>query len=283
MDARARVREFLGGGAVDRPPVLAFALDLAARVASATRAELLADPHLLSLGLRDAVRLCSLDAAVLALRAAELPELAAGAPPTGIAHLAVCAEAVSRLRVLLGDSAAITVLLPGPLTLLGQAGRQASPELLEDTGMRLLNAVTIFGPHQLDTMGVWEEAPTADAACLRKPLAPLWNAASYYSVPSLFAARSGSPGAAAIGARAVTVWGGATPRALVAAGATRIGLPLLPPPAPQPLQLPRNSFLITAGELPAEADTGWLRTVTAAASFAPDRLRARLGRSASRR
>lgn len=278
MDARARVREYLRGGAADRPVVLAFTLDLAARVASATRAELLADPHLLSVGLRDAVRLCSLDSAVVALRSAELPGLATGTPPSDIACLAVCAEALARLRILLGDSAGITVLLPGPLTLLAQAASEAVPagmagtDHLEDAGMCLLGAATFLGPARLDTLGVWEEAPVAEAACLRDPLTPLWNAASFYSMPSLFIARVAGADAGSVGACAVAVLHDSIAEALAGAGAARVGFPIRPPPAPQLDAVPRNGFLITAGEVPAEADMTWLQELTVKARFRRDAL-----------
>jgi hypothetical protein len=270
MDARARVREYLRGGAADRPVVLAFTLDLAARVASATRAELLADPHLLSVSLRDAVQLCSLDSAVVALRSSELPGLATGTPPADIACLAICAEALARLRILLGDSAAITMLLPGPLTLLARAAVPAGmgrTDHLEDAGMRLLGAAALLGPTELDALGVWEEAPVAEAACLRDPLTPLWNAASFYSMPSLFIARAAGADAGSVGACAVAVLHDGIAEALSGAGAARIGFPIRPPPAPQIDAVPRNGFLITAGEVPTEADITWLQEVTGKARF----------------
>jgi hypothetical protein len=279
MGARARVREYLRGGGADRPVVLAFTLDLAARVTSATRADLLADPHLLSVGVRDAVQLCSLDSAVVALRPAELPGLATGTPPSDIACLAICAEALARLRILLGDRAAITVLRPGPLTLLAQAAGEAVPaglagtggtDHLEDAGMCLLGAATFLGPTQLDALGVWEEAPVADAACLRDPLTPLWNAAAFYSMPSLFIARAGGPDAGSVGACAVAVLHDSVAEALRRAGAARVGFPIRPPPAPQIDAVPENGFLITAGEVPAEADITWLQEVTGQARFRGD-------------
>ncbi len=273
MDARARVREFLRGGTADRPPVLAFTLDLAARVASATRSELLADPHLLSVSVRDAVELCGFDSAVLAPRASELPGLADRARPDEVGCLAVCAEAISRLRILLGDRAAITVLLPGPLTLLGQAcagaasPAQADAGRLEDAGTRLLGVAMFIGPPLLDGIGVWEEVAATDAAVLREPLTPLWNAAGFYSMPSLFVARTAAAGAGSVGASAVAAWDGTTAEALAAAGATRVGMPILPPPAPQLSAVPRNSFLMTAGEVPAEAGIGWLQEITGHVMF----------------
>jgi hypothetical protein len=231
---------------------------------------------LLSVGLRDAVQLCSLDSAVVALRSAELPGLATGTPPSDIACLAICAEALARLRILLGDRAAITVLLPGPLTLLAQAASEGVPagpawmgetDHLEDTGMCLLGAAEFLGPAQLDALGVWEETPVADAVCLRDPLTPLWNAASFYSMPSLFIARAGGPDAGSVGACAVAVLHDGLAGALSAAGAARIGFPIRPPPVPQLEAVPANGFLITAGEVPAAADITWLQELTAKARF----------------
>jgi hypothetical protein len=231
VEGRARVRDFLAGRATDRPPFLPLAIDFCARLEQTTRAELLTDPSLLTRGLLGAQELFGFDAIVIALAPDELE-----ARP-------VVAEAVHRLRVLAADRAAVGLLLPG--------GREV--DLLEEA-----NAI---GPQNLDLLGVVEPrlGGEAEAAELASALAPLWNVARYYAVPSLFAAAHGGPEAAALGSDAVSVWSGARPDELLAAGARRVGVPLRPEDAAP--ELPPGGFYTTAGELPAETDLDWLHAV----------------------
>ena len=264
MDARTRTREFLQGRAADRPPFLPHALDVAARVASATRADLLADPHLLTTALLDVVELCAFEAAVLALREEEVRGVGDGSPPAQVPALEVCAEAVSRLRALLGERAAIAIALPGPASLLGGRASEQDPGRLEEAAARLLQAADFLGPPQLDVLGVVETLPvgSGDVDALEPVLSPLWNIARFYSMPSLFLAGSADPAVGSIGASAVAAWEGATPDELAGAGANRVGVPV---EASRPSRLPDlapHQFFLTAGEIPPEAEIELVQQLT---------------------
>lgn len=265
MEGRARVREFLQGRPADRPPFLPLALDFSAAVAQASRAELLADPQLLTSALLDVLELSSLDGAIVALDAEEVGAVAGGMPPSDVPVLEVCADAFGRLRALLGERAGVGVLLPGPATLAGRPGGELEPPELEEAGARLLEAAQFLGPPRLDVIGVWEARAIAgeDVKALRSALAPLWNAVRFYAVPSLFAATAAEPPAGSIGAAAVTAWSGATPDALAAAGAGRVGVPVRVSESPQVPLLPPGGFFVTPGEIPPDTEIDWVQALSA--------------------
>ena len=217
MEGRRRVRDFLSGRSVDRAPFLPLVTDLAARLEQVSREEqLAADPQTLTRTLAGAQALFGLDAVVLTVERAQL---------------AAAVEAVQRLRVLLGERAALVVLLPGP-------------------ELELANAI---GLQHVDALGV-----IADEAGPER-LTPLWNVARYYAAPSLLVCPRGSTDSARGGADAVAVWAGATAEELLAAGARRVGVAIAPGGEPPPL--PPGGFYTTAGELPAGTDVEWFHRI----------------------
>jgi hypothetical protein len=219
MEGRRQVRAFLAGRHAERAPFLPLVTDFAARLQQVSRAEMLADPQTLTRTLVAAQALFDLDAVALQVDRA---------------HLATAAEAARRLRVLLGERAALVVLLPAP-------------------ELELARALEL---EHVDVLGVLAADVEPDG------LAPLWNVARYYAVPSLLVCPRGTTAAAGAGADAVAVWDGATAKELLAAGAPRAGVPIAPGGEPPPL--PAGGFYITAGELPAEADVDWFHRITRA-------------------
>lgn len=223
------MRDFLAGRSAGRPPFLPFATDFAARLEQVTRTEMLADPNVLTRALLGLQWLFGLDALVLLVEVDSAP---------------VWAEAIHRLRILVGDRAALAVVLDG-------------------AGLGVANAL---GLEQVDVLGVLERAllDGDGAAELADRLTPLWNVARYYAVPSVFVAARAPAAAAEVGADAVVVWEGASAAELLAAGARRAGHSLLAGEAVPPL--PPGAFVTTAGELPADTDVDWFReTATALA------------------
>jgi hypothetical protein len=188
--------------------------DFAARLEQVSREDMLADPQVLTRTLVGAQSLFGLDAVVVPVERVE-----------------VAAEAVRRLRALLGDRAALVALLPDP-------------------ELELANALDL---QHVDVVAVTADEPEPDR------LAPLWNVARYYSAATWLVCPRGSAEAARAGADAVAVWEGAGPDELLAAGARRVGVAVEPGAPPPPL--PAGGFHTTAGELPADADVDWFREV----------------------
>jgi hypothetical protein len=219
VETRGWVRAFLAGGHAERAPFLPLVTDFAARLEQVSREEMLADPQTLTRTLVAAQALFDLDAVAL---------------PVERAHLASAAEGVRRLRVLLGERAALIVLLPAP-------------------ELELANAL---GLEHVDALGVLAAEVEPDR------LAPLWNVARYYAVPSLLICPRGSTDAARAGADAVAVWEGATAEELLTAGARRAGVAIAPGGEPPPL--PAGGFYTTAGELPRETDVDWFQRIARA-------------------
>lgn len=272
MDGRRRVREFLLGGQTDRPPFVPFALDFAAGLAQATREDLLADPHLVTEAVIEVIEVCGLDSLVLWLRPADLPGLLTAADPGDVPALAVSAEAIRRLRILLADRAAVGVGLPGPGTLLGSPAADLDDGALEAAASSVLRAAQFLQPPLLDLVGVVETEPVraVDVPPLRAALAPLWNAVRFYSIPSLFGAAEAHPDAGAIGAAAVTVWSGSDPAELFERGAARVGLPISPEAAAILPRRPAHAFYTTPGEIFAGTDVAWVQGLATEIAFATD-------------
>jgi hypothetical protein len=190
--------------------------DFAVRLEQVTREEMLADPQVLTRTLVGAQSLFGLDAVVV---------------PVEPARADVAAEAVRRLRTLLGERAALVALLPAP-------------------SLELANALDL---QHVDVVAITAGEVEADR------LAPVWNVARYFSAATWLVCPRGSADAARAGADAVAVWEGATPDELLAAGARRVGVMIEPGGARPPL--PEGGFHTTAGELPADTDVDWLREV----------------------
>jgi hypothetical protein len=260
MQGRERVRLHLGGRDADRPPLIAFATDFAARLEQVEARELWQDVGVLTRTLMSLEGLFGLDAIVVDVPVAALAD----------GRLATVADGVARLRMLLDDRAALVLALPGPLTCAADAGRDRTPETLEDLGAEILDAAKTIGPEHADCLAVIERAPVtgADVQPLDDALTPLWNAARYYAAPSLLVAADGPGELADSGADALVVWAGASPHELAARGARRVGAPIEPPSAgieaAELPELPAGGFYSTRGELPADTEIEWLHHVVAA-------------------
>jgi hypothetical protein len=254
VQGRDRVRTFLLGGEADRPPFLAFASGLAARLAQRSRDELLSDPQSLTQAHLDAVAVCGFECVLLDPGDRPVLEAQRGAVPGGGEALRVLAEAEERLRVLLGESAALGVVLPGPLALASQLGRPPEVDELESLGSTILGVFQSLRPPLVDLVVVREGSVREDqVAEIGAALAPLWNAARYYSMPSLFLAARAGVAVASVGADAVAVGEGAAPEELALAGAKRVGVPVDPERGSLP-PLPPGGFYLTAGEIPPDTD-----------------------------
>lgn len=264
MEARHRARRYLLGGDVDRPPFVAFATDLTARLAQTTPPALFADPQILTQSFMEAVAVCKLECVVLALPAEAVRTAVAGEPEAP--ELAATREAIVRLRTLLGGRAALVLALPGPLELAATMGRASDNDELDDIVAALLRLIQSLHPPDLDVVAVVErEVPAGDEDMLGSALASLWNSAHYYSMPGLLVVASGGELMARSRADAVAVWDGADPATLLTAGARRVGVPVPPsaflPEGGELPRLPAGGFFVSRGEIPAEAEVARVRTV----------------------
>jgi hypothetical protein len=267
VEGRARVRSFLLGGPSDRPPLIPFATEFTARLAQVEPDELFSDPHLLTQAYLESRAVCRFECVVLTVPADALARVTLGIPVATEPRLSVVQEGVRRLRTLLGEGAGLAVALPGPGTLATSLGRLPGEKDLEEVTAKLLEAVAYLEAPLVDVFGILETEPVVkpDAALLAEALAPVWNTARYYSAPSLFACARGGVEVGQIGASAVAVWEGAAPAELLAAGAARVGVPMVPGEALPPL-LP-GGFYTTRGEIPADADVALIqRSLTQTAS-----------------
>jgi hypothetical protein len=251
---RKRVRRFLSGREGDRPPFVAFATELAARLEQVDPERLIEEPNALTRALLGLQELFRLEAIVLEVPADTLPR-AGGA----------VAEGLKRLRALLGERAAVVLALPGPRTIAAVADEPPTAEALDRFGSELLAAAASLEPQHADCLAVLERVEVRDEeiAALDEALTPLWNAARYYSLPSLLVLARAGRAAAGSGANAVAVWEGATGAELVQAGARRVGIPVTVGAASPP-PLPPGGFWTTAGELPAQTEVEWLHELVSA-------------------
>jgi hypothetical protein len=255
---RERVRAHLAGRPADRRPFLPFATALAARLDQVPPEQLLDEASSLTRALAGAQSLLDLDAVIV-----DVPP-----PALTAAGIAVVGEAVLRLRASLGDRAALVLALPGPRTLAEAGSVEPTPDALDDFGAGILAAANELDPHRADCLAIVERAALPDEAvgALDEALSPLWNAARYYALPSLFVAAQAGPAAARIGSDAISIWSGVTPDELVAAGRGPVGVTVevgLPPPL-----LPPGGFYTTAGDLPADTDLEALRALLGAMAAA---------------
>jgi hypothetical protein len=255
---RERVRAHLAGRPADRPPFLPFATELAARLEQVPPGQLLDEASSLTRTLAGVQALLDLDAVIVDV------------PPSALtaAGLGVVGEAVLRLRASLGDRAGLVLALPGPRTLAEAGSVEPTPDALDDLGAGILAAANEIDPHRADCLAIVERAALPDEAvdALDEALSPLWNAARYYALPSLFVAAQAGPAAARIGSDAISIWSGATPDEVAGAGHGPVGVPVdagssLPP-------LPPGGFYTTADDLPADTDLEALRGLLGAMAAA---------------
>ena len=142
MDGRQRVRRHLAGRDADRPPLIVFATEFAARLEQVQARELWDDAGLLTRTLMGLQALFGLEAVVVDV---PLVALHPDRVPT-------VADGVARIRALVGDRAALVLAVPGPLSAAAATGRDRAPETLEDLGAEILGAVKRSAP---STRTVW--------------------------------------------------------------------------------------------------------------------------------
>jgi hypothetical protein len=260
MDGRARVRGFLSGAPTDRAPVLAFVSELSAQLSQASMTDLYADPHLLTEVFLQSLEVFGLDAIVLQPPVQAVRE---GMDGTDGDPFGALKEGIRRLRMLVGDRAGIVLVLPGPSEVAGSAAVGDSSADPDEQAAGLLAVARSLEPPDLDCLALFEGGPLAAAAAasLHAATSVLWNAARFYSMPSLLICGRAGPEVAPTGASAVAVFDGVTPGDLAAAGATRVGVPAALGRAPGPR--PPSGFFITAGEIPKDADVGLVQAFIA--------------------
>lgn len=255
MEGRERVRRHLAGRGADRAPLVAFVTEFAAHLEQLEPHEMWQDAGLLTRTLMGLEALFGLDAIVVDVPVAALAR----------GHLPPVADGLARLRTLLADRAALVLALPGPLTCAAAAGRDRSPETLEDLGAEILGAFKMLGPEHADCLATVERAPITidDVQPLDDALGPIWNTARYYTAASMLVAAEGPTELGDTAADALAVWAGASPHVLAARGARHVGVPIDPSPAgvdsPELPELPTGGFYTTRGELAADTQIEALR------------------------
>lgn len=255
MEGRERVRRHLGGGGADRPPLIIFATEFAARLEQAEPELLWKDANLLTRTLLRLHSLFGVDALVI-----EPPRAALGNDGQ-----VIVSDAIGRLRTTAGDGVALVIALPGPLTLAAAPG--ADPEAtLEDLGDDLVKTAHALGPERADCLAVVERTAVSsgDAEPLEEALTPLWNAARYYAAASMLVAAEGAPELGETGADAVAVWTGASAQELATRGSRHVGVGVDPGQSELP-EAAEGGFYISRGELPAAADVESLHRLIEAA------------------
>ena len=254
MEGRERVRKHLGRGGADRPPLILFGTEFAARLEQVDSAALWDDANLLTRTLLGFHSLFGVDAIVVE-------------PPTAALRgdrLATASDSIGRLRTLAGDGVALVIALPGPLTR-AVAGIDDRGATLEDLGDELVETAHQLGPERADCLAVVERTTVSSAHVepLEEALTALWNAASYYAVPSLLVAAESVPELGATGADAIAVWAGASARELAAQGSRHAGAPVQPGEPDLPA-LTDGGFYISRGELSAATEIESLHRLIAA-------------------
>lgn len=269
MEARARVREFLRGRPADRPPLVPFATEFGARLEQIARERLRQDPNTLTRALLAAQELFGLDAVVLEVPPEPVADAIRTDDPPG-ERLAVEHDTIERLRILLGERAGLVLALPGPNTLAGLLGRRATADELDELALAALEAGKSLDLRHVDALAVVERRPLekGEVGALGAALAPFWNSAVYYSIPSVLVCACAGAEAATVAADAVVVWAGASPEELLEAGARCVGVLLRPGTDAVLPPLPLGGFYTTAGELPAETEIEWVKAVAGAVGAA---------------
>ena len=244
MEGRERVRRHLGRGGADRPPLIIFATEFAARLEQAEPRLLWEDANLLTRTLLRLHSLFGVDALVI-----EPPPAALGDDGR-----AIVSDAIGRLRTTAGVGVALVIALPGPLTLAAAPGADPAAAL-EDLGDELVETAQALHAERADCLAVVERTSVSsdDAEPLEEALTPLWNAARYYALASMLLAAEGVPELGETGADAVAVWTGASPWDLVARGSRHVGVAVDPGQSQLPEAL-EGGFYISRGELPAATE-----------------------------
>jgi hypothetical protein len=254
MDGRERVRRQFTRGGADRPPLIVFATEFAARLEQVDPDALWQDANLLTRTLLGLHSLFGLDALVIDV------------PPAALQRdsLEIVDDAIGRLHVT-AQGVALVLALPGPLT---RGGGHVEPgnAALEELGEELVEAARRLGAERTDCLAVVERAAigSADVEPLEETLTPVWNTARYYATSSLLVAAQGVPELGDTGADAVAVWAGASPEALAEQGARRVGWPVDSGDPETMPQLPDGGFYISRGDLAPDADIDSLHRLIAA-------------------
>jgi hypothetical protein len=252
---RTRSRDYLAARSDAGAPLLALVTELSARLDGLEVGEMERDASVLSRSMLASRALLRLPVLTLRWPAAGLAEAAASGALVGTPSAGVLAETVHRVRILVGDGAALAVLLPGPATLVSRLGGDpASLDDLEDGATAILDAFKAIEPQDIDVVGVQELDPVTGplGGDLADVLSPVWNSARYYAASTLFVASVADAGTGGIGADAVAALTGTSAEELLAAGAARAGVPVAPGNGGLP-QLPPDCFYVTRGEVPADA------------------------------
>lgn len=254
MEGRERVRRHLGRGGADRPPLILFATEFAARLEQIEPPLLWEDANLLTGTLLRLHSLFGLDAIVIE------------PPPAALMSdgRAIASDAIGRLRMTAGDSVALVIALPGPFTQARAPG--ADPEAtLEDLGDELVETAHALGSDRADCIAVVERTAVSrdDAEPLEEALTPLWNAARYYAASSMLLAAEGVPELGDTSADAVAVWTGASAQDLAARGSRHVGVAVDPGQSEVP-EVVEGGFYISRGELPAATEVESLHRLIAA-------------------
>lgn len=244
MEGRERVRRHLGRGGADRPPLIIFATEFAARLEQTEPELLWEDANLLTRTLLRLHSLFGVDALVI-----EPPPAALGGDGRGIVS-----DAIGRLRTTAGDGVALVIALPGPLTLASAPGADTGATL-EDLGDELVATAHALHPERADCLAVVERTvvSSGDAQPLDEALTPLWNAARYYAVASMLVAAQGVPELGETGADAVAVWTGASVGDVAARGSRHVGIAVDAGRSELP-EAAEGGFYTSRGELPAATE-----------------------------
>lgn len=270
MEGRNRTRRYLSGEETDRPPFLPLGTDLAATLAQVDLREMFADPHLLTQSFIQAAAVCRFDCVLLRPPPDAVADAVGGSDPAANETLAVLREGVTRLRTLLQDRVAIGLLLPGPRWIVRSLESEPTLGELERMAGILLQVAQSLDPPSLDLLGILEEdalSPEA-LAYVVSSLSSFWNAARYYSVPSLFVAADAGPAAGGEGATAAARWRGATAEELLASGTPRAGVPVEVGSSPPLPALPSGAFWVSAGEIPPDTEVLRMQEIAAAVEAA---------------
>jgi len=267
MEARHRTRRFLSGEEADRPPFLPLATALTARLAQVDPVELFSEPQLLTQSFIEAAAVCRFECILLRPPQDAVADAVRSGNTQGSEALAVVREAISRLRTLLQDRIAIGLVLPGPGYICRTEEGAGTRSELERAAGRLLQVAQSLDPPSLDVLGILEDLTLAPEvlAEIVPSLSPFWNAARYYSMPSLFIAADAGPAADGDGATAAGRWRGATAEDLLATGTPRAGVPVDPGSAAPLPPLPPGGFWLSAGEVPADTEVRRMQELAAAA------------------
>lgn len=267
MEGRYRTRRYLSGEEADRPPFLPLATALTARLAQVDPAELFSEPQLLTQSFIEAAAVCRFECILLRPPQDAVADAVRSGDPEGNETLAVVREGIARLRTLLQDRVAIGLVLPGPRSICRPLEGSGTRSELERAVGTLLQVAQSLDPPSLDLLGIVEDAALSPEALAEvvSSLSSFWNAARYYSVPSLFIAADAGPAADGEGATAAARWQGATAEDLLATGTPRAGVPVDIGSAPPLPALPRGGFWLSAGEIPADTEVRRMQELAAAA------------------